>query len=768
MVTNLIKAFANGIAFSYNESFYDTKSMKKIKFMKARWLAALAIFLSWILHLYGYEANPFSKKESSEGEEYVLQALRVTTSPKVDGYLEAEIWEPAPAATKFIQKQPAEGEPATEEMEVRILYDKKNLYIGVMCYDSEPGKIISNEKKRDSNNIYDNDHVQIMLDTFRDRRNGYIFVINPLGAKLDLQVRREGKSEGPGHLSNPNINVDWNGVWDVKSVIQGKGWSAEIEIPLASIRFNESSKDGWGVNFLRNIRRKNEMSTWAPLPRNLDIYKISLAGDLIGLEGLKKGLNLQVKPFLMANNVSQRDEGGTLSGKTGIDGGIDLKYGLTSNLTLELTANTDFSQVEADDQQINLTRFSLYFPEKREFFLENAAIFSIGSPDDAMIFFSRGIGISPQGEEIPLLGGVKLAGKVGRFNIGLINIQTQTKAENPANNFGVLRISRDILGQSAIGFMMTNRQSKISGDFNRAFAFDGDFVLGEHFNLSGYLAFTSSPDFKGKNGAAKLRFKWVSDNWDIYGYYFDIHENFNAEMGFVKRTGIRHAQIHTSFTPEPNIPGVRRLNPHIRFDYTTDQQSKLLWRKLHVDMAVDLLNGGRISFQWNGEREFIDFPFRIKENITLPVGSYHSPYWQMSFGSDRSLALWTDSKYRWGGFYGGKGRILDISVGWRPIPNFISEFGLVYNDIDLPQGDFVNHLLIVRLAYNFSTRISLMSLIQWNSDTGEVNVNMKLDFIHTLGSNLFIVYNERHLVEGLETGILDRTIAIKFTYLFNL
>jgi len=368
--------------------------MIKREFIKTRWSVNLAIFLLWCLPLRGYEAQPLTKKQSSEKEGYILEAIRIDTPPKIDGYLEAEIWKLAPAATNFIQKQPDEGKPATENTEVRILYDSENLYIGVMCYDSEPEKIIANEKRRDSKNIYQNDHFQIMFDTFHDRRNGYVFVINPLGAKLDIQVRKEGKS---ARLS-PNVNISWDGVWRVRSAINKNGWSAEIEIPLITLRFNENAVDGWGMNFLRNIRRKNEESTWAALPRNLNIYKISLAGELKGLGGLKKGLNLQVKPFVMMDRVFQRDKEGTLSSKSKIDGGIDIKYGLTSNLTLELTANTDFSQVEADNEQINLTRFSLFFPEKRDFFLENAGIFDIGSSQDAMIFFSRRIGISPQGE----------------------------------------------------------------------------------------------------------------------------------------------------------------------------------------------------------------------------------------------------------------------------------------------------------------------------------------------------------------------------------
>lgn len=708
-----------------------------------------------------------SRTQISDGEKCVLNALKIDTSPRIDGFLEEEVWKAASPATNFIQKQPDEGRPATEDTEVRIMYDKNNLYIGVMCLDSEPDKIIANEKRRDSPNIYDNDHIQIMLDTFHDKRNGYIFVTNPLGARLDLQVRKEGKREGSQRIANPNINTDWDGVWNVRSAIHPGGWSAEIEIPLRCLRFNEYSKEGWGINFLRNIRRKNEESTWAPLPRNLQLYKISMAGTLNGLEGLEKGLNLQIKPYVLANRVYERDDARRLNSKNGLDGGLDIKYGLTSNITIDMTINTDFSQVEADDQQINLTRFSLYYPEKREFFLENAAVFSIGTPEDAMVFFSRRIGLSPEGKEIPLWGGVKVAGKTGRFNLGLISLQTRSRDNIPSNNFTVFRLSRDVLGQSALGLMVTNRQSSNSGDYNRALCLDGDFVFGENLSLGGYFAITSTPGLKDKNHAAKLGFKWVSDYWDINGYVFDIQENFNAEMGFVRRTGIRRSQIHLGYTPEPDLPGIKRLNPHIFFTYTTDQNNRLLLRRKHAHFNVELINGGNVGIQWNEEHEYVDVPFPIQEDITIPIDTYTCPWWQLDLSTDKSRNIYTQVSYRWGNFYGGRSRIADFSGGFRPVPNLSGEVSLVYNDIDLPQGDFINHLLRSKLVYSFSTRISLMSLIQWNSDTGDVSTNIRLRFIHTPGSDLYIVYNERRLIEGLETGIQDRTIAIKCNYLFN-
>ena len=727
----------------------------------------ILFFLLPLIAVTGFGAEDLYTNNPVDPKAYALEAQKTPTAPKIDGFLEPEIWATVPAAGNFIQRQPNEGLPATEKTEVKIIYDAENIYVGVMCYDSEPDKIIANEKRRDSDKMTENDHFEIMLDTFHDRRNGYIFIINPMGAKLDLQIRKEGKSEGRYPNNNPNLNRDWNAVWEVKTAILENGWVGEIKIPLYNLRYNGKSDAVWGLNFLRNIRRKNEASTWVPLPRNLKLHKVSIAGELRGLDSLSKGLRLQVKPYTLLNHLSQRGEDGAIIHDPNLDAGIDIKYGITSNLTLELTGNTDFSQVEADDQQINLTRFDLYFPEKREFFLENAAIFSIGSPDDAMIFFSRRIGLSDEGESIPLLGGAKIAGKLGKYNVGLLNLQAQAKGDIPANNFSVARVSRDVFGKSAVGMMLTNRQSSVGEDYNRAFAFDGDFHFGENLSISSYFALTASPDLRGKNTAAKLAAEWVSDFWEVRGHVLDIQDNFNAEMGFVKRTGIRTGQFYAAYTPEPNIPRVHRLNPHIMLSRTTDQSNRLLERTLHMDMVVQYINGGKTGLQWNDNYEYVDIPFEIQENITIPVGYYPIRYFEANHQTDKSRKIYGEAKYRAGRFYGGDSKIATGKLGLRPFANFWTEFNLIYNDVELPQGNFINHLLQSRLIYSFSTQLSLMSLIQWNSDTDEINANVRLHFIYRPGSDLFLVYNERRMVEGIAGGIQDRTIALKINYLFN-
>ncbi len=732
-----------------------------------RILTAFILLLMLLSILTGFASAEQRKEKCLTSEDYVLNAVKISTVPVIDGYLEPEIWETVHPATNFIQRQPDEGQPATEKTEVRVIYDEKNIYVGAMCYDSEPDKIIANEKRRDSDKMTQNDHFEVMLDTFHDQRNGYLFIINPLGAKLDFQIRKEGKIEGRFRTNNPNLNRDWNAVWEVETAILDNGWSAEIKIPLYNLRYNGNDDGVWGVNFLRNIRRKNEASTWVPLPRNFKLTKVSMAGELRGLGKLSKGLSLQVKPYALANHLSRQNAEGSLSHDTNLDAGIDLKYGLTSSLTVELTGNTDFSQVEADDQQINLTRFDLYFPEKREFFLENAALFSVGSPEDAMLFFSRRIGISDAGEVIPLIGGAKIAGKLGKFNVGMLNLQAQSKGNIPSNNFSVVRVSRDVLKKSAVGVLLTNRQSTITGDHNRAFALDGDFLFGDNLSISSYYAQTFTPYLGGNNAAGKLSAKWVSDFWEIRGHYLDIQGNFNAEMGFVKRTDIRAGEFYLGYTPEPEIPMVRQLNPHIMVSYTADHAGRRLERQFHADLVVNYIAGGRTGLQWNDNFDFVDIPFAIQEDITIPAGPYSIRYWELNHSTDESRKVYGEAKLRNGTFYGGESLIVNGKLGLRPVPNFWLECNLVYNDIDLPQGDFINHLLQGRMIYSYSKKLSLMGLVQWNSDTDEVNSNFRLHYIYRPGSDIYLVYNERRMVEGVPIGIQDRTIALKFNCLFN-
>ena len=393
-------------------------------------------------------------------EYYRVAPVRVESGPQIDGRLDEEVWLQAAVIDEFVQQEPAEGEPATERTVVRLLYDAQALYIGVEAYDTEPDGVIATEMRRDSLRLLDEDNFQVILDTFHDRRSGYMFVTSPLGAKLEQQVAEEGEGGWRGRNSN-NVNINWDGVWDVVSHRTADGWVAEIAIPMVTLRFPRTEQQVWGVNFMRNIRRKNEQVFWAPISKEYTLTRVSLAGTMTGITGVNRGMDLRLTPYALAGGRQDRLERG-FDGSGFNNYGLDVKYGIASGLNLDLTLNTDFAQVEVDEQQVNLTRFPLFFPEKRDFFLENAGMFNVGARGSgfgrmADLFFTRRIGLSDRGQPIPIVGGARLTGKVNRHNVAAMNITTQSAFGNPGDSFFVGRYSRDILARSKVGGIVINK-----------------------------------------------------------------------------------------------------------------------------------------------------------------------------------------------------------------------------------------------------------------------------------------------------------------------
>ncbi|MFB3068643.1 MAG: DUF5916 domain-containing protein, partial [Acidobacteriota bacterium] len=469
---------------------------------------------------------------------------RPTNMPiELDGVLDEPAWAEAEPATDFIQREPFQGEPATEKTEVRILYDDKAIYFGISAFESEPDKVIINSLREDFT-IRENDGVSVYLDTFNDDRNAFGFYINPAGAKRDVQSVDQGRNENPA----------WETVWDVKTKITEEGWFAEIRIPFKSLRFSESRVQTWGINFQRRIRRRSEQSFWAPIPRSFASFNVSFAGTLRGVEDVHPGQNFKVKPFLTSQfRKFSGDDFDTL-----VDLGLDLKYSLTSGLTLDATLNTDFSQVEVDEQRINLTRFSLFFPEKRDFFLENSGIFLFAQTDrsgpstrDFIPFFSRRIGLSSGGQPVPVLAGARFTGRVGEYSLGLFNMQTRESDPEPAHNFTVLRLKRNILAQSELGTLFINRQSDQSGDYNRTFGVDASFRFWQNLRITSFLATTRTPGFETGDMAGRTWVEWKTNLWEARTDYLDIGENFNAEVGFVPRRDIRKSTSFLGLRPRP-------------------------------------------------------------------------------------------------------------------------------------------------------------------------------------------------------------------------
>jgi Domain of unknown function (DUF5916)/Carbohydrate family 9 binding domain-like len=703
-------------------------------------------------------------------DRYRIEPRRVPQGPTIDGRLDEEMWLLAAVIDNFVQQEPLEGAPATERTVVRLLYDSRALYIGVHAYDANPGAVIATEMRRDSRRILDEDNFQIILDTFHDRRSGYMFVTSALGAKLEQQISEEGEGGRAGIGTSSNVNVDWDGVWHVSSRQTPEGWVAEIAIPLVTLRFPKVERQVWGVNFMRNIRHKNEQVFWAPVPTPYTLTRVSLAGMMTGMASLSRGMDLRLSPFVLGGVRQDRGEGG-LDGRGFRDAGLDVKYGIGSGLNLDVTVNTDFAEVEVDEQQVNLTRFPLFFPEKRDFFLENAGMFSVKNEGGlnrlADLFFTRRIGLSSSGQEIPILSGGRLTGKIDRHNVAVLNIQTQRAFGRPGENFFVGRYSRDILSRSRVGGIIVNKESIGDAHYNRTFAVDTSLALHRYFVFTGFLAGSDSPGRSGRQAAGSMNANWTSPSWRIYGEYTDIQDNFNAEVGFVPRVGIRRSKAHAEWNPRPGRFNIRRMDPMMNIVYTTDQNNRLVSREHHNMVGFYFDDGSSVVFIYNDIFEQLDEPFRIRPDIAIPAGTYRFGQPSVSYGSNPSHRLYARGRYSPQTFFGGTLSDYSATVGLRPTSRFAAEMQLSRSDVDLPWGAFIANLASARLDFAFSPEMTLRTLSQYNSTNKSVSTSVRFNWIYSPGSDLYIAYDEfGQNYTGLP-WIQNRQLAIKMTYLLS-
>ena len=677
----------------------------------------------------------------------------------VDGILDEPVWKEADIATGFIQREPYQGEPATEKTEIRVLYDDKAIYFGVWAWDREPEKLIINHLEQDFSHR-DDDGVSFYIDTFNDDRNSYGFYINPVGAKREMQSVDEGKFQ----------IFEWEDVWDVKTQITDEGWFAEVRIPFKSLRFSKDRVQTWGINFQRRIRRRNEQSFWAPMPRRFTAFIMSYAGDLQGLEDIPREPNVKVKPFM--TSTFRKFEGDDFD--TEVDFGLDLKYSVTTGLTLDGTLNTDFSQVEVDVQQINLTRFNLFFPEKRDFFLENAGIFSFGetsfrgnSSGELIPFFSRRIGLSEDGEPVPILAGARLTGRSGKYSLGFLNMQTREADSEPANNFTVARVKRDILNQSELGVMFINRQSDVSGDYNRTYGLDANFRFWQDFRIVSLLAATQTPGLQKDNLAGRLWLEWRTNIWEARTGYFDIGENFNAEVGFVPRHNIRKIDSSAGWRPRPrSITWIREFFPNLRNQYIMDHDNRLVTRLTDFRFQTNFQNGGSFQMGQTSRFERLDDSFFIRGQIEVVPGDYNFNRWFAEFRSNPSATLSGNIRYESGDFWDGTSKGTRLGLTFRPHYKFSASAELRWDRLKLQGGNLTTRLLKTRIDYRFSTKMFLSALIQYNSDRRQVSTNLRFNLIHRPLSDIFLVYNEARSTE--QQGPVDKSLAFKYTHMLDL
>jgi Domain of unknown function (DUF5916)/Carbohydrate family 9 binding domain-like len=706
-----------------------------------------------------------------------LTAVRATAPVSIDGRLDEADWRQAPVARGFIQNEPREGEPASDDTEVRVLYDDENLYIGVFAHDRDPQAAIINDLRKDFVDTT-TDAFEVILDTFHDGRNGYIFGVNPAGAKYDAQMINEGRE----------TNASWDAIWNTRTRIAEDGWYAEIEIPFKTLRFGGERTQSWGVNFMRRIRRRNEDSFWAPLPRIWELSRVSLAGTLDGLQGLRAGKDFRVKPYALGS------VGATASSPSTGDrnGGFDVKYGLGSGLTWDFTVNTDFAQVEADEQQVNLGRISLFFPEKRDFFLENSGVFAFGAArltasggvamaggggrvddaarNDPVLFFSRRIGLSPGGGSLPILAGTRLTGRMGPYTVGVLNIQQRADQGAPDGNFTALRLRRDVLSTSDVGVMFLNKETD-GPAYNRAAGFDANFRFFGNLNINNQISKTFSPEAVQSvaGGAVYYRssFDYRGNVWDVRGGYGSIGDRYNNEMGYVPRVGVKKttAFVAPHFRPKNRSGWLRESFPHVELINISRQDGSLESR--YVDYHVPLMfnDGGFTELQFNHTTEGLRAPFLISANrgISIPVGEYSFNEWALMFRTNPSAAFNWNVRLTLGDFYDGYKHSYQAGFTTRFNERFNVASTYTRNELSLPAGAYATDLLTSRVNVSFSTNVFLNALIQYNTDARMWTSNVRFNIIHRPLSDFFLVYNERR--DSTTDDLIDRAVIAKVTYM---
>ena len=722
-----------------------------------------------------------NSRPQTPSERYNVEPTRTAQPPRLDGVLEDAEWANAALIDEFVQQEPAEGDPATERTVVRLMYDAHALYIAVEAYDSIPRAVIATEMRRDSRQLLDEDNFQIILDTFNDKRSGYMFVTSPLGAKLEQQIAEEGEG-GYRRVSstNANVNLDWDGVWDVSAQRTDEGWVAELAIPMVTMRFPEADRQVWGINFMRNIRRKNEQVFWAPIEKGYGLTRVSQAGTLTGLGGVDRGMDVRITPYVLAGGRQDRAATAGLAGSGFNDVGLDVKYGVASGLNLDVTLNTDFAQVEVDEQQVNLTRFPLFFPEKRDFFLENAGMFSVQSQSTtrlADLFFTRRIGLA-DGQPIPIIAGTRLTGKVDRHNIAVMSIQTQEIGARPGENFFVARYSRDIFARSKVGGIIINKEAIGDPHYNRTVAIDMSLAPHPFLSVTGFIAKTESPDLTTEDLMGHLRFSWLSPGFRVYSEYTDIQDNFNAEVGFVPRIGIRRSKLHAQWNPRPGRWGIRSMDPMMNLEYVTDQNNRLLSRRVHHMIGFQFEDGSSFTLITNKVFEQLDVPFDITDDVTIPVGTYR--FWSPSvrYNSDPSQRVSISASYAPQGFFGGTRRDWRTSVNLRATSRIAAQASFSRSDVDLPGGAFVADLATATFDLALSPEMTLRTVTQYNSTTDSISTSVRFNWIYSPGSDIYIVYDElraddvlaldptRHQA-GRVPWVQNRQLAIKMTYLLS-
>ena len=737
------------------------------------------------------------------------EAVQVEDKPILDGNVINEtFWQSIAPITELIQVQPDNGHPASERTEIRVAYTARTMYISAVCYDSNPEKLVVSDARRDAS-LDGTDSFLFILDTFHDGQNGFVFGTNSLGVEYDGQVDNEGQGNFNNNRQQGGViggfNLNWDASWEVRAEVGDYGWSAEFAVPLRTIRFNSGDNQTWGINFQRNIRKTNEIVYWASLPIQFDIKRLSLAGDLTGLN-LRNPGNLKVIPYALgraAKNFEEVDSDTDYEGEVG----VDVKYSITPSLTLDVSYNTDFAQVEVDNEQVNLDRFNLFFPEKRPFFLENAGQFSVGSPGEVDLFFSRRIGIGEDGQVVPIIGGARLSGKLNDTYVGLLSMFTEDVQTSDVsierNNFSVARVNHQFKERSFIGGAFMNRQS-LGGlesdalptdqlDYNRTYAIDGRWGLGKKAQLSGFYAQTQTPGLSGDNYSFRFQSNYSWNGLILNAAYTEVAQNFNPEMGFLFRSAYRKPEFlifyQVRVKNEDNKFKFLENRPHVSYRGFWNFEGFQETGFLHIDNHWVWRSGFEIHTGVNITREGVveDFEVPSSDGVIVPAGTYDHAEAQIVFQTNPSKNVFADTRHILGGSFGGNRYINSGTIGLRFGDRFNAAFLIQQNNFDLPyqtpvtlsdgtpetiDGKFSATVLGTRVAYSFTPRMVLQSLIQYNSAADRWSANIRFSILEQANTGLFIVFNQTTglgelRVDPSMNGVLNRSLTIKYTRLFD-
>jgi hypothetical protein len=731
------------------------------------------------LPVLGLLASPPASaiQDQAGGAGKVILAASVAEPPLVDGDLSDDVWDRATPVTDFLQQEPTEGGIPSEETEVRILYTSEALFLGIRCLDSQVADLRATERRRDAS-LDSDDAFWFVLDTAHDRRNSYFFQTNPLGTQWDALVSDEGKLE----------NQEWDGRWEVAARIESWGWAAEVQIPFSTLRIPDRDLTVWGIDFRRFIRRKNEVVSWSNYRRNYSFLEVSQAGDLGGLSELGGEHPLTIKPYAAGGVLAEDSD--VYSRETDLDAGLEeLRYGVTSSTTLNLTVNPDFAQAEVDAFRVNLTRFPLFFEEKREFFLEDAGLFEFGTGgEDLLLLHTRRIGLTEDREPIPILYGVRLSGQPAGWNLGVMNVQTRSEDDSPAQNYGVYRMKKDLFARSYMGVMSTSVLSDEAPD-NVTLGVDGYFLFFENLSLESFFAGSKTesstrpqapsrrrascgggapqpceePESEGAWGAMPLRIGWGTDLLEIQGEYLAIEGDFDPEAGFVERTDIREGSVDFSIGPRPDLSWLRQIELSAGVDYLTDMEGTLLTREQFVSFQLEMESGDAYEIELGRNLEFLDEPFHLADRILVEPGTYRNDGISFQFrpyGGRRASGFF---QIAWEDFWGGRLFSIALSPQIRWSDRFITDIDYDLEDVSLPDGEFVSHVVNAVVHLNFTNEWLTSTTLQYSSLDEEWGVNFRLNYIYRTGDDIFFIINQVDTPEGNYWSVFA-----KFTHTFEI